>query len=491
MHLRNYDIRGIGMDRRVAEYLLRPTPPPTTEKTKNESVFILETRECFWLEPLVAHAVRALPGWKVYLCAPPRVLSHICPKFPGAVVPIVADLPARCSPETFSSLMFSPALWDLFDTEHVMILQCDAVLAPDALAKMPTSGKDFYGAACGKLSPDEFVINGGLSLRKVSAFRKAVSMLTDEDRSKPEDVAFCDLMRLHPETFDLPTLEECLRFAIESFGNPTTAVGIHGTDKYYAPPALLTAVLGSPTKIVDCWMYDGEPIAEVRMKLLDSIADAFVVVESKVSHSGEPKDLRFPYKDHPKVRYVVVESFPPAPPGFGARWPWVGDNVESWWRECYQRDAIVQALRPGEKVVVSDVDEIPDPSVVADLDVRDGPVHLQMAFLVWSPRWEKKKEPWAKAFVCSSNHFATTTPTTVRADEPRVVYPEAGWHCSSFFDAETQVRKIEHFAHREHAAEADLETVLCRQRLGKDPYGREGHDCEETDRYGWLQFVQT
>lgn len=478
------------MDRRVAAYLLssKKTKPSHYSQRKNESLFILETRECFWLEHIIAHALHEFPGWQLYVCAPPRVLSYLCPKFP-TVKPVVVDLPARCSPAAFSSLMFSSDLWSIFDTEYVMIFQCDAVFAPDAISKIPTSGKDFYGAVCGPLDPDSFVINGGLSLRKVSAFKKAVALLTDEDRTEPEDVAFCNVMRRHPDTFQLPTLHECLQFAIESFGIPSTAVGIHGVDKSYAPPALLTAVLGSENRVVDCWMYDGEPIAEARMKLLDSIVDAFVVVESKYSHSGEPRELCFPYRNHPKVRYVVIDDFPPAPDKFGEAWPWVKGNVDSWWRECFQRDALVQAVKPGERVIVSDVDELPDPSVVADLDVSKGPVHLQMAFLVWSPKWEKKSEPWAKAFVCAAEHFANASPTAIRVGAPEVVYPDAGWHCTSFFDVEAQIRKINHFAHREHAGETQRDVVLRRQRLGKDPYGREGHDCEETDRHLWLSCI--
>ena len=50
-----------------------------------------------------------------------------------------------------------------------------------------------------------------------------------------EDVYFTNLIREnYPKS--LPSLKECDEFAIESFGDYTKAIGIHGTDKYYAKP---------------------------------------------------------------------------------------------------------------------------------------------------------------------------------------------------------------------------------------------------------------
>ena len=42
----------------------------------------------------------------------------------------------------------------------------------------------------------------------------------------PEDVAFCTAMRARPDDYALPSLEECMNFAIESAGNPARAVGL-------------------------------------------------------------------------------------------------------------------------------------------------------------------------------------------------------------------------------------------------------------------------
>jgi len=487
------------MDRRVGDYLVKGAQKEDFGLLEfcqpKQSLFIADTRESYWLDLVIKNAVQEFPDWDLFVCAPRPVLDWLRPSFPR-MKEIVADLPPRASPETFSAIMYSQEIWKVFDTEFVMIIQTDTVFAPYAKSRLPDLSKDFYGAACGHLAED-FVVNGGLSLRRVSAFAKATAMLTDADRALPEDVGFCGLMRRHPDLFRMPTMLECMRFAIESFGDPSRVVGIHGTDKHYAPPALLTATLGSEKKFVDCVVYDGEPILETRLKLLDSVVETFLIVEARFTHAGEPKDLaydpeKFKQWAH-KIRYLVIDEFPPMPPRFvfGRDMPWVKDNGEAWWREQYQRDYVTGFIPEGSRVIVSDIDEIPDPARLLDLpDLDTKAIHLEMAFLVHQPFWQKR-EPWAKAFVCSADYLKERkSPTRIRTERPEIVWPRAGWHCSSFFDVDRQIQKIRSFAHREFAGETDPEVIRQRFETGKDPYGRGPvYDCFHTTDHVWLMFV--
>ena len=61
---------------------------------------------------------------------------------------------------------------------------------------------------------------------------KACESFNEEERKLPEDVAFTKCMR-RQTSFKLPTMNACYKFGIESLGDIDTAVGIHGTDKYY------------------------------------------------------------------------------------------------------------------------------------------------------------------------------------------------------------------------------------------------------------------
>lgn len=489
------------MDHLVGEYLVngravngRAVNGRAPQTPTPQSLLIVETRRSFWLPLVIKNAHKEFSNWVLWVLGPKEVIDFVSRECPGIEFrAIVSDLPRKCTPATFSAVMFAPQLWDLFDTEFVMIFQLDTVFAPGAAGKLPNpANEDYYGAVCGSFDEDAFVINGGLSYRRVSAFRQACKLLTEEDRALPEDVAFCRVMRRHPQCFRLPSLRQCMAFAIESFGDPFSVVGIHGTDKGYCPPGLLASVVGSGA-FVDVFPYDGEPILETRLKLLWNLVDVFVVVEARQTHSGLPKEPAFdPKKYAPyasKIRHVVIDEFPPAPPGFGRGKPWIRpESADAWWREMYQRDYFLSLDLPADATyIVSDVDEIPDPYVLATLRV-DGIAHLDMAFLVHRPCWQKG-EPWCRAFVSSGK--PARSPTDIRCSRPVRVVENAGWHCSSFFDVDSQVRKLRHYAHREHAGQADdPEAIRRRLETGKDPYGRSAeYDCVRTDQHQFLEFV--
>ena len=68
-------------------------------------------------------------------------------------------------------------------------------------------------------------------------------------------------------------------------------------------------------KIYDCFMYfDEEVVAEVRLNTLNDYVDYFVIVESKFTHKGDKKKLRFDinkfnqFKD--KIIYLVYDQQP-------------------------------------------------------------------------------------------------------------------------------------------------------------------------------------
>lgn len=454
-----------------------------------QSLCIVETRETYWLPGVIQNAVREFSGWDLYIAAPASVLRWILGIFSSKdVKPIVLDN-FTYSVDTFNNVMFASDFWDAIQTEYVMMFQCDTVFVQGAAANLPTTGRDFYGAACGTLD-DDFVINGGLSYRKVSAFRNACRLLTDDDKKLPEDVAYTRLMRRNG--MNLPTVTECMRFAIESFGNPSTVVGIHGTDKMYCPRGLLVAALGFRSKkLYDCISYDGEPILETRLTMLGKVVDYFVIVEARVTHSGNPKPLRFDpdkfAKWMPKIKYVVIDEFPD-PPEHTALW--TDRHPECWWREKYQRDLALKHVMEEDSVVIcADVDEIPDPASLGGVDMLDRVVHLDMAFLVHTPRWQKK-EQWTRAFVAPLDVVRGKSLTDIRVGQVSAVLPCAGWHCSSFFDVESQIRKVQNFAHREFSEEIDPDVIKKRFETGKDPYGRGPEfDCFRTGAHAFLEFV--
>ncbi len=64
-------------------------------------------------------------------------------------------------------------------------------------------------------------------------------------------------------------------------------------------------------KIFDCFMYfDEDIVLDLRFNYLNQFVDQFVIVESRFTHSGKRKDLKFnienfkEFKD--KIKYLVI-----------------------------------------------------------------------------------------------------------------------------------------------------------------------------------------
>jgi beta-1,4-mannosyl-glycoprotein beta-1,4-N-acetylglucosaminyltransferase len=487
------------MDYRVGQYLVHgdivPVSVPRIPSEHPQSLCIIETRQSFWLPYVIQNAIKEFPDWLLFVCAPIDVLQWLAPQFPQ-MNPVVIQNTQR-SRNVFNQMMYSLDFWKLFSTPYVMMFQCDSIFVPGASQRVPTELKHaVYGAACGRLAPDEFIINGGLGLRHVETYKKACDSLSPEDMAEyDEDVNFTRIFRRMGVS--LPTIEECMNFAIESYGNPSTVIGIHGTDKGYCPRWLLRSALcqKSVSYIVDCVPYDGEPILKTRLSLLSPIVDTFIVVESTLTHSGKPKELEYPKQfpeGHPKVVYVVVDTYPDMPPDFGSTSSWIRPESQmAWWRERIQRDTAKKYVPPhADLIIVSDVDEIPNPETLYAIGCPRSCLHLDMDFLVYSAQWKKPQEKWTRAFVCSSHTMPESFTDERCTSHPKVI-PDGGWHCSSFFNTETQIRKIQHFAHREFEDEIDPDVIATRISEGRDPYGRSGYDAVQTTEHIWLHILHS
>lgn len=238
------------MDHRVGSYLARTVELPfeVVPPRGHGALVIVETRPSYFLPHIVATAVRAHPGWHLYVFGTPAVhalLQEQCKNYTDSVTRITLDASPRMTTRQYSRLLLSAGVWSAVREEHVLVFQSDCVVVRPTTRKMLKY--DYVGAVCGALDPASFVMNGGLSLRRRSAMLRAVELIhTKHPRllDLPEDVALCKVMRA-TGTFALPPMDVCNEFAIESMGDPRTAVGMHGTDKFYAPPELVDALLGA------------------------------------------------------------------------------------------------------------------------------------------------------------------------------------------------------------------------------------------------------
>ena len=69
-------------------------------------------------------------------------------------------------------------------------------------------------------------------------------------------------------------------------------------------------------KIYDCFMYfDEEVVVNIRLHTLNEFVDYFVIVESRFTHKGDPRELKFDHKKFQKFRdkiiYIIDEEVYP------------------------------------------------------------------------------------------------------------------------------------------------------------------------------------
>ena len=125
-------------------------------------------------------------------------------------------------------------------------------------------------------------------------------------------------------------------------------------------------------KIFDCFMYfDEEVVLEVRLNTLDKFVDYFVIVESRFTHKGTRRDLKFnpkkfeKFKD--KIIYLVYDRRPEEIEIINSN-DSNGEKSRKYilnaaYRENGQRNFIKEGIKNASEndiILVSDLDEIPN-----------------------------------------------------------------------------------------------------------------------------------
>ena len=123
--------------------------------------------------------------------------------------------------------------------------------------------------------------------------------------------------------------------------------------------------------IYDCFQFfDEEHILDLRLNILNDFVDYFVIAESTTNHQGISKKLNFDLskfkKFEKKIIYIIVDDTVEAikkPHLFGE------SKVEQ-----HQRNSIMRGLKnchDDDLIILSDVDEIPDPNKLGSFDKRN------------------------------------------------------------------------------------------------------------------------
>ena len=214
--------------------------------------------------------------------------------------------------------------------------------------------------------------------------------------------------------------------------------------------------------IYDCFTFFNElDLLDIRLNVLNDYVDKFVLVESPYTHSGFKKQLFFKENKYKfekfKDKIVTFEYVPQAE---------ILENKPNnftWILENLQRNSILNALLTQKSinnddiVVVSDVDEIPDPIVLRNIvDAVSNNNYtirlIQKMHYYYLDCLDIGSLDWGfevGSYVTRFENLMRYSPQCFRDSRNIQLYANCGWHFSYLGGIDAIVNKIQSFAHAE------------------------------------------
>ena len=233
--------------------------------------------------------------------------------------------------------------------------------------------------------------------------------------------------------------------------------------------------------ILDCITYfDEETIINLRFNILYEHVTKFIVCEGAYDHRGNKRDLNFDiskfkeFKD--KIIYLPVTDFP---------------NLKDPWAMLrYQRDKAYQIIQDYEDnsfVMVSDVDEIPNPKKINEFLKKNKKIGVfkQLLFYYKLNMLNTTNNFWYGTKICKKKNlqspdwlrgYKIKTYPWWRLDKyPRpYIIEDGGWHFSFLYDTDGIIKKVSSFQHTEFETDKikNKEYIENKIKNGEDIFNR-------------------
>jgi beta-1,4-mannosyl-glycoprotein beta-1,4-N-acetylglucosaminyltransferase len=241
-------------------------------------------------------------------------------------------------------------------------------------------------------------------------------------------------------------------------------------------------------RVFDCFTFFNElDLLEFRLRFLNDFVDYFVIAESNVTFNGKNKPYNYEAAKekfkvwHHKIIYIPVKQSTEGQV-FENDKKYNPDST-AWKFENEQRNALISAatyMSDNDMVIVSDLDEIPDPHILKNMKIPVEPMAFSLLFHYYffncqniggQSRW------WQGSIVSSGKQFKEITPQGLRNN--RDIYKSikrGGWHFSFLGGSEKIKYKIESYAHTEYNKEEYVNEnhIATSIKEGKDILKREG-----------------
>jgi hypothetical protein len=207
-----------------------------------------------------------------------------------------------------------------------------------------------------------------------------------------------------------------------------------------------------------CGFFNELEILQLRLETLDPIVDHFVICEATTTHSGKPKPLHLQENAQlfsrwsKKIKHVVVE---------------LGQTTD-WGREKEQRVCLWHGFsgHPHDLIILSDVDEIPNPDAITkaiDLAFKIAlPERILLCRMhVGKLNWRWKTPAHESHSICRIFPAHLIGTKYANLEEARLAHMEPlgppGWHLSWMSEPE---KKLASFVHQELVPYADIKGAL-------------------------------
>jgi len=221
-------------------------------------------------------------------------------------------------------------------------------------------------------------------------------------------------------------------------------------------------------RVYDCFCYFNEDmLLELRLKTLWDVVDIFVIVEANYTQSGLPKPLNFSHAKFErylnKIRYLTSTDCP-------------GGTGNPWLNENHQRNEISRGLMdaaPTDKIIISDLDEIPRPESIPLYDSRYLRGDFQQQYysyflnnllvepsrdVVWRGSKITLKKYFDNFFDGKANSVRSYKATGSLRSLKRTWFrwfqthqiPNGGWHFTWVMSYTDVLKKMDAMAHREN-----------------------------------------
>ncbi|MDA9956022.1 hypothetical protein N9D06_01165 [Candidatus Pelagibacter sp.] len=238
-------------------------------------------------------------------------------------------------------------------------------------------------------------------------------------------------------------------------------------------------------KIFDCFMYfDEEVVLDIRLNTLNEFVDYFVIVESKFTHKGDPRNLKFNLKSFEKFKdkiiYLIYDEIPSEIEKINIEDSYNEQTrkyiLNAVHRENEQRNFIKNGLSSAgnnDLIFISDVDEIPNLSnlnlnkitekiILFRQDMFYYKFNLHLPNLVWtgtkgckkkdllSPQWlrnikDRKYSPFRIDVLFSKKKYISLK-----------IINNGGWHFSNIKTAKEIEFKLRSYLHHREFDENPL-----------------------------------